>query len=104
MLLACVCVCALVLLLQGVLSELLRSLVHYKSNAAMAGDSSPAGTWHQHTDMDLPRACHSPPLMRPTSGQRLRSAGSAQGATMLRSSSTNYSKLGSNSFKVHGEM
>lgn len=97
--------CLLVLLPQGVLSELLRSLVHYKSNAALAGDSSPAGTGHhQHTDMDLLRACHSPPLMRPSSGQRLRSAGSAQGATMLRSSSTNYSRLGSNSFKVHDEM
>jgi hypothetical protein len=94
------------LLLQGVLSELLRSLVHYKSNAALAGDSSPAGTGHhQHADMDLHRACHSPPLMRPSSGQRLRSAGSsAQGTTMIRSSSANYSRLGSNSFKGHDEM
>lgn len=83
------------------LSELLRSLVHYKSNAALAGDS--LHTDHQHMDVDLARACHSPPLMRPSSG-RLRSAGSAQGATIMRSSSNNYSRLGGSSFRGHEDM
>lgn len=91
--------------LQGVLSELLRSLVHYKSNAALAGDSLHHGMDHQHMDMDLARACHSPPLLRPSSGQRLRSGGSAQGnSNILRSNSNNYSRLGSSSFKGHEDL
>jgi hypothetical protein len=99
------CCSVLVFDLQGVLSELLRSLVHYKSNAALAGDSLHHGMDQQHMDMDLARACHSPPLLRPSSGQRLRSGGSAQGnSPILRSSSNNYSRLGSSSFRGHDDM
>jgi hypothetical protein len=91
--------------LQGVLSELLRSLVHYKSNAALAGDSLHHGTDQQLMDVDLTRACHSPPLLRPSSGQRLRSGGSAQGnSTITRSSSNNNSRLGSSSFRGYDDM
>jgi hypothetical protein len=84
-------------LVQGVLSELLRSLVRYKSNAALAGDSLHAGADHDHMDGDLARVCHSPPLLRPCSG-RLRSAGSAQNSPM-RSNSNTYGRLGSSSFR-----
>jgi hypothetical protein len=92
--------------LQGVLSELLRSLVHYKSNAALAGDSLHHGTDQQLMDVDLTRACHSPPLLRPSSGQRLRSGGSAQGNSTITcsSSSNNYSRLGSSSFRGYDDM
>lgn len=87
---------------QGVLSELLRSLVHYKSNAALAADSMPAASDHQQQlDVGLVRTCHSPPLLRPSSGSRLHSAGSAQGGSVPRSSSNTYRRLGSSSFRGH---
>jgi hypothetical protein len=87
--------------LQGVLSELLRSLVHYKSHAALAGGGMAGGPEQQHMNMDHSRA-HSPPLlMRPSSGQqqRLYSAGSPQGSPFVHSSSNTNSRLGS--FRGH---
>lgn len=96
------------------LSQLLASLVHYKSNAALhtggvGGDTD--GGQQQHLDAhDLARACVSPPLMQraSSSGGRLRSAGQGQqaagGGGVLRSNSNNtYSRLGSGSFRVQGD-